>query len=190
MHFKMIQFVTLLKREVAEAGELDWLRVVKVTTLLSAKERLCGCRPGSLYPRLITYHAPSSSLVSHRPSLCPPPVLSCGKFLETRPSSKFPAWNTSWWVCEAKPHIPAPLSLSTGPSSIPCLPSPCSSAPSTTPLSQRLLSPRVRPQDQASPSQVQTSHSQSFFKKAAQKLPALSASSSRPGCHILHPSPA
>ena len=77
-----------LKREVAEAGELDWLRVVKVTTLLPARERLCGCRQGSFYPRLIIYHAPSSSLVPHFPRLCPASVLPRGKFLEARPASK------------------------------------------------------------------------------------------------------
>ena len=84
-HFK--QFKSFL-REVAEAGELVWLRVVKVTTLLPARERLCGCRQGSFYPRLIIYHAPSSSLVPHFPRLCPASVLPRGKFLETRPASK------------------------------------------------------------------------------------------------------
>ena len=41
----------------------------------TARDRCCQ---GSLYPRLIIYNAPSSSLVPHSPCLCPTPVLTCG----------------------------------------------------------------------------------------------------------------
>ena len=55
---------------------------------VSARERLCGCRQGSSYPRLITDHAPSNSVVPYCPCLRPAPILPCGKFLEARPPSK------------------------------------------------------------------------------------------------------
>ena len=101
--------------------------------------------------------------------LCYLSVLPRGKLLETRPPCKFSDGGASKWTRRAEPHIPAPPSLWSGPSSIPCVPSSCSPAYHTPPLSQRLLFLKVWW------SSLQTCEPEETLFTAAQKLQALSA---------------
>ena len=132
------------------------------------RERLRGCR-GSLHPRLITYHGLASSLVPHCPRICPTSVLPCCQLLETRPPSKFPAGGALQWQGRAEPDVPASSRLRSDPtsiSSIPSVPSSCSPAAHTPPLSKRFLPSKVWRYNH----QIKTCLPKETFFQTAQKL--------------------